>query len=63
LQKLLFVAAAGIATLVVMMRVVVVEATARRFGAFGHVVVACFLLLLLALVAIYGQPARGGLVP
>jgi ribose transport system permease protein len=63
LQKLLFVAAAGIATLVVMMRVVVVEATARRFGAFGHVVVACFLLLLLALVAIYGQPARGGLLP
>jgi hypothetical protein len=46
-----------------MMRVVVVEATARRFGAFGHVVVACFLLLLLALVAIYGQPARGGLLP
>jgi ribose transport system permease protein len=63
LQKLLFIAAAGIATLVVMMRVVVVEAAARRFGAFGHAVVACFLLLLLALVAIYGQPARGGLLP
>jgi ribose transport system permease protein len=63
LQRLLFIAAAGIAAFVVMMRVVVVEAGARRFGAFGHAVVACFLLLFLALIAIYSQPARGGLLP
>jgi ribose transport system permease protein len=63
LQRLLFIVAVGIATLVVVMRIVVVEAAARRFGAFGHVVVACFLLLLLALVAIYGEPARGGFLP
>jgi ribose transport system permease protein len=63
LQRLLFIAAAGICTLVIIMRVVVVEAAARRFGAFGHAVVACFLLLFLALIAIYSQPARGGLLP
>jgi ribose transport system permease protein len=63
LQKLLFGAAAGIAAVVVMMRVVVIEAGARRFGTFGHAVVACFLLLFLALIAIYSQPARGGLLP
>src|SRR6516164_349742 len=63
LQKLLFIAAAGILALIVMMRVVVVEATARRFGAFGHAVVACFILLFLVLVAMYSQPARGGLLP
>jgi ribose transport system permease protein len=63
LQKLLFVGTAGILALVVMMRVVVVEATARRFGVFGHAVVACFILLCLAIIAIYSHPARGGLVP
>jgi ribose transport system permease protein len=63
LQRLLFIAAAGIAGLVIMMRVVVIEAGARRFGTFGYAVVACFLLLFLALIAIYGQPARGGLLP
>ena len=63
LQKLLFIAAAGILAFIVMMRVVVVEATARRFGAFGHAVVACFILLFLVLVAMYSQPARGGLLP
>ena len=63
LQRLLFIAAAGIAAFVVMMRVVVVEAGARRFGAFGHAVVACFLLLFLTLIAIYSHPARGGLLP
>ncbi len=63
LQKLLFLAAAGIAGLVIVTRVVAFEAGARRFGAFGHAVVACFLLLLLALVAMYGQPASGGLLP
>jgi ribose transport system permease protein len=63
LQRLLFIAAAGIAGLVIMMRVVVIEAGARRFGTFGHAVVACLLLLFLALIAIYGQPARGGLLP
>src|ERR1700722_5477719 len=63
LQRLLFIAAAGIAALVVMMRVAVVEAGARRFGVCGPAVVACFLLLFLALIAIYSQPARGGLLP
>ncbi len=63
LQRLLFAAAAGMVALVIMMRVVVIEAGARRFGTFGHAVVACFLLLFLALIAIYSQPARGGLLP
>jgi ribose transport system permease protein len=63
LQKLLFIAIAGILALVVMMRVVVVEATARRFGVFGHAVVACFILLCLAIIAIYTHPARGGFMP
>jgi ribose transport system permease protein len=63
LQRLLFIATAGILALVVMMRVVVVEAAARRFGAFGHAVVACFILLCLAIIAIYSHPARGGLMP
>jgi ribose transport system permease protein len=63
LQKLLFTATAGILAVVVMMRVMVVEAAGRRFGVFGHALVACFILLLLAVVAIYSQPARGGLLP
>jgi ribose transport system permease protein len=63
LQKLLFVAVAGLLTLVVLMRAVVVETAAHRFGAFGHAVVACFILLFLAIIAIYSQPARGGLLP
>ena len=63
LQRLLFIAIAGILALTVMMRVVVVEAAARRFGVFGHAVVACFILLCLAIIAIYSHPARGGLVP
>jgi ribose transport system permease protein len=63
LQRLLFIAIAGILALTVMMRVVVVEAAARRFGVFGHAVVACFILLCLAIIAIYSHPARGGFVP
>jgi ribose transport system permease protein len=63
LQKLLFIATAGILALIVTMRVMVVEAAARRFGAFGHAVIACFILLFLAIIAIYSQPARGGLLP
>jgi len=63
LQRLLLIAIAGILALVVMMRVVVVEATARRFGVFGHAVVACFILLCMAIIAIYSHPARGGFVP
>src|SRR4029079_16179191 len=47
LQKLVFVAVAGLLALVVMMRAVVVEAAAQRFGVFGHAVVACFVLLFL----------------
>ena len=63
LQRLLFIAIAGILALTVMMRVVVVEAAVRRFGVFGHAVVACFILLCLAIIAIYSHPARGGFVP
>jgi ribose transport system permease protein len=63
LQKLLFIVTAGILALIVTMRVMVVEAAARRFGAFGHAVIACFILLFLAIIAIYSQPARGGLLP
>ena len=63
LQRLLLIAIAGILALVVMMRVVVVEATARRLGVFGHAVVACFILLCMAIIAIYSHQARGGFVP
>jgi ribose transport system permease protein len=63
LQKLLFTAAAGILALIVMTRVVVVEAAARRFGAFGHAVVACFILLFLGLITMYSHSAGGGLLP
>jgi ribose transport system permease protein len=63
LQKLLFTAIAGLLAFVVMMRVMVVEAAGRRFGVFGHALVACFILLFLAIIAIYSQPARGGLAP
>jgi ribose transport system permease protein len=63
LQKLLFIVTAGILALIVTMRVMVVEAAARRFGAFGHAVIACFILLFLTIIAIYSQPARGGLLP
>lgn len=63
LQKVLFGVTAGILALTVMMRVMVVEAAGGRFGVFTHALVACFILLLLALVAIYSSPARGGLPP
>jgi ribose transport system permease protein len=62
-QKLLFIAVGGLLALVVTMRAVALEAAARRFGVFGHAVVACLVLLFLAIIAIYGQPAHGGLQP
>ena len=46
----------------IMMRVVVVEASARRFGLFGHALVAGMLVLGLAVVALYSLPSSGGLL-
>ena len=62
IQKVLLVALAVIATGTIMMRVVVVEASARRFGVFGHALVAGMLVLGLAVVALYSLPSSGGLL-
>ena len=38
------------------------EASARRFGVFGHALVAGMLVLGLAVVALYSLPSSGGLL-
>lgn len=63
LQASVFLAVAGAMVLVVTIRVVVVEATSRRFGAFGHAVVAAFIMLFLAIIAAYGQTPCGDIMP
>jgi len=63
LAKLLFIVTGGLVVLTVMMRVMVVEASARRFGVFGHALVAGFIFVLLAVIAIYSLPALGGALP
>jgi ribose transport system permease protein len=63
LQRLLLVVTAAAVSVIVMVRVIAAEAAARRFGIFGHAVVASFILLALALVAIYSQTAHGSLLP
>jgi ribose transport system permease protein len=63
LQRLLLVVTAAAVSVIVMVRVIAAEAAARRFGVFGHAVVASFILLALALVAIYSQTAHGSLLP
>jgi len=45
------------------MRVMVVEAGARRFGVFGHALVAGFIFVLLAIIAVYSLPATGDVLP
>lgn len=62
LQRLLLVVTAAAVSVIVMVRVIAAEAAARRFGVFGHAVVASFILLALTLVAIYSQSAHGGLL-
>jgi ribose transport system permease protein len=63
LQRLLLIVTAAAVSVIVMVRVIAAEAAARRFGVFGHAVVACFIVLALALVAIYSQSAHGSLLP
>lgn len=62
IQKVVLVALAVFTLGTIMMRVVVVEASARRFGVFGHAMVAGMLILGLAVVALYSLPSSGGLL-
>ena len=62
LQKLLLAVVVMLALGTVMMRVVTVEAQARRFGVFGHALVVGLLLVGLASVALYSLPSSGGLL-
>ncbi|MEI6573434.1 MAG: ABC transporter permease [Alphaproteobacteria bacterium] len=62
IQKIILVAIAVFTLGTIMMRVVVVEASARRFGVFGHALVAGMLVLGLAVVALYSLPSSGGLL-
>jgi hypothetical protein len=62
IQKVIVVALAVFTLGTIMMRVVVVEASARRFGVFGHALVAGMLVLGLAVVALYSLPSSGGLL-
>lgn len=61
-QKLILVALTVFTLGTIMMRIVVVEAAARRFGVFGHVMVAAMLVLGLMVVALYSLPSSGGLL-
>ena len=62
IQKAILVALAVFTLGTIMMRIVVVEASARRFGVFGHAMVAGMLVLGLAVVALYSLPSSGGLL-
>jgi ribose transport system permease protein len=62
IQKVVLVALAVFTFGTIMMRVVVFEASIRRFGVFGHVMVAGLLVLGLAVVALYSLPSSGGLL-
>jgi len=62
IQKVILAVLAVFTLGTIMMRIVVVEASARRFGVFGHVMVAGMLVLGLAVVALYSLPSSGGLL-
>ena len=62
IQKVSLVGLAVFTLGTIMMRIVVVEASARRFGVFGHTIVAGMLVLALAVVALYSLPSSGGLL-
>jgi len=62
IQKVLLIAIAVLTLGTVMMRIVVVEASERRFGVFGHAMIAGMLVLGLAVVALYSLPNSGGLL-
>jgi ribose transport system permease protein len=62
IQKVLLVAVAVLTFGTIMMRVVVVESSSRRFGVFGHALIAGMLVLGLAVVALYSLPNSGGLL-
>jgi ribose transport system permease protein len=63
LQKILFGATAAVVILAFALRVLMVEATSRRFGVFGHAVVGGLILLFLAVAALYSAPGPRGLAP
>lgn len=62
IQKVLLVVVTVLTFGTIMMRVVVVEASSRRFGVFGHALIAGMLVLGLAVVALYSLPNSGGLL-
>jgi ribose transport system permease protein len=62
IQKVILAALAVFTLGTIMMRIVVVEASAHRFGVFGHAMVAGMLVLGLAVVALYSLPSSGGLL-
>lgn len=62
IQKVILVALAVFTFGTIMMRIVVVEASARRFGIFGHAMIAGMLVLGLLVVALYSLPSSGGLL-
>ena len=62
IQKVLLVVVTVLTLGTIMMRIVVIEASARRFGVFGHALIAGMLLLGLAVVALYSLPNSGGLL-
>lgn len=62
IQKVILVALAVFTLGTIMMRIVVVEASARRFGVFGHTMIAGMLVLGLLVVALYSLPSSGGLL-
>jgi ribose transport system permease protein len=61
-QKLMLAALTVFTLGTIMMRIVVIEAAARRFGVFGHAMVAGMLVLGLMVVALYSLPSSGGLL-
>jgi ribose transport system permease protein len=62
IQKVLLVVVTVLTFGTIMMRVVVVESSSRRFGVFGHALIAGMLVLGLAVVALYSLPNSGGLL-
>lgn len=63
MQKLLFGVTAALLAFITLSRVIVVEADSRRFGVFGHVIVAGLIVLTLAVTALYSLPSQSGAAP
>lgn len=61
-QKILFAVATSLLVFTALSRTIVVEADDRRFGVFGYALVAGFVILALAIVALYSLPTTGGIL-